>query len=118
MDFYGLDRSKALAHFDGIALGRAGRETNAVRGWNRLRPENLLDLLDGAASEARTDARNLAALMIRAPWRIDMQVPAQGKANQLVNNVREVSLTAGGREYRLQLTESSKLQLERINQVG
>lgn len=118
MDFYGLDRSKALGHFDGIALGRAGRDTDTVRAWNRLRPENLLDLLDGAAAEARRDARNLAALMTRVAWRVNMQAPAQGKANQLVSNVREVSLTAGGREYRLQLTEGTRLQLERISQAG
>ncbi|HBK45295.1 MAG TPA: hypothetical protein DDZ67_02425 [Xanthomonadaceae bacterium] len=118
MDFYGLDRSKALAHFDGVALGRAGRQTDTVRGWNRLRPENLFDLLDGAAPEARRDARDLAALLTRAPWRIDMQAPPQGKANQLVSNVREVSLSAGGREYRLQLTEGVQLQLERISQAG
>ncbi|GAB3052383.1 hypothetical protein [Stenotrophomonas tumulicola] len=118
MDFYGLDRSKALTHFDGVALGRADRQTDTVRGWNRLRPENLLDLLDGAATEARRDARTLAALMTRASWRINLQAPSQGKANQLVSNAREVSVSAGGREYRLQLSEGSRLQLERISQAG
>lgn len=118
MDFYGLDRSKALAHFDGVALGRAGRQTDSVRAWNRLRPENVFDLLDGAAAEARRDARSLAALMTRSPWRVNLQAPSQDKANQLVSNVREVSVSAAGREYRLQLTEGTRLQLERILQAG
>jgi hypothetical protein len=43
-----------------------------------------------------------------------MQVPTQGKANQLVSNVREVAITAAGREFKLQCTESPALQLERI----
>ncbi len=118
MDFYGLDRSKALAHFDGVPLGRAGRDTDTVRAWNRLRPENLLDLLDTAAPEARRDARTLAAQLTRSAWRVNLQAPSQGKANQLVSNAREVSLTSGGRECRLQLSEGTRLQLERISQAG
>ncbi|KAB7769630.1 hypothetical protein [Xanthomonas maliensis] len=118
MDFFGLDRSKAIANCDSIALGRAGRDTDIVRGWNRLRPENILDLLGGASEDARRDAHALAALMVRGPWRLHMQVPVQGKATQLVGNVREVGLTVTGREYRLQLTEGSRLQLERIVQAA
>lgn len=118
MDFYGLDRSKALARFDGIALGCAGKNINTVCIWSRLHPENLLELLAGAADIARGDARNLAALITRSPWRINLQAPAQGKANQLVGNMHELGLTAGGREYLLQLSYTSQLQLVRIFQVG
>ncbi len=118
MDFYGFDRSKAISHCDSLALGRAGSDTDSVRGWNRLRPEHIVDLLDGASADARQDARNLASLLARIAWRIQLQAPAQGKANQLVSNVREVGITVGGRDYRLQLTEGTRLQLERIAQVA
>ncbi|GHH60831.1 MAG: hypothetical protein ABN502_01940 [Gammaproteobacteria bacterium] len=114
MDFYGLDRSKALAHCDSLALGRASRDTDSVRTWNRLRPEHIIDLLATASPEARQEARTIAGLMTRAAWRIHMQASTQGKANQLASNVREVGLSVGGRDYRLQLTEGRTLQLERI----
>ncbi|MBD3828524.1 MULTISPECIES: hypothetical protein [Stenotrophomonas] len=115
MDFYGFDRAKAVANCDSLNLGLA-RDTDSVRAWNRLRPEHIVELLHGAAADARQDARNLAAQISRGSWRIYMQAPAQGKANQLVSNAREVAVSAGGRDYRLQLNEGTKLQLERITQ--
>ncbi|ELQ03948.1 hypothetical protein [Xanthomonas translucens] len=114
MDFYGYNRAKAIAHCDSLAVGRASRQTDSLRSWNRLRPEHVAELLSNAAADARADARALASLMERTCWRINMQVPTQGKANQLVSNVREVAITAAGREFKLQCTESPSLQLERI----
>ncbi|PPV04803.1 hypothetical protein XBLMG947_4034 [Xanthomonas bromi] len=114
MDFYGYNRAKAIAHCDSLAVGRASRETDSLRSWNRLRPEHVVELLSNAAADARADARMLASLMARACWRIHLQGPTQGKANQLVSNVREVAITAAGREFKLQCTESPALQLERI----
>lgn len=114
MDFYGFDRAKALAHCDSLTLGRASRTAQGVRAWNRLRPEHIVDLLADAAPEARSDARLIASLTTRASWRIHLEAPVQGKANQLASNVREVGLTVGGRDYRLQLTEGRILRLERI----
>jgi len=115
MEFFGFDREAALNHCDSLELG-LGRELDRVRSWNRLRPEHIVELLHGAAADARQDARNLAAQITRGSWRIYMQAPAQGKANQLVSNAREVAVSAGGRDYRLQLNEGTKLQLERITQ--
>lgn len=115
MDFYGFNRAKAIANCGSLELGLA-RDTNNVRAWNRLRPEHIVELLHGAAADARQDARNLAAQISRGAWRIQTHAPAQGKANQLVSNAREVSVTAGGRDYRLLLNEGAKLQLERISQ--
>lgn len=114
MDFYGYDRAKAIAHCDSLALGRASRDTDSLRSWNRLRPEHVVELLSNAAADARADARTLASLMEHASWRIHMQAPAQAKANQLVSNVREVAITAAGREFKLQCTENPSLQLERV----
>lgn len=115
MDFYGFDRAKAIANCGSLELGLA-RDTHNVRAWNRLRPEHIVELLHGASADARQDARNLAAQLTRSAWRIQMHAPSQGKANQLVSNAREVSITAGGRDYRLLLNEGSTLQLERITQ--
>ncbi len=114
MDFYGFDRARAVAHCDSLSLGRASAELDHLRSWSRLRPEHVVELLDTASAEARGDARNLAALVSRVPWRIQVSASAPGKANQLVSNVREVTLAVAGREYRLHCTESPFLRLERI----
>lgn len=114
MDFYGFDRANAVAHCDSLSLGRAGADVEHLRAWSRLRPEHVVELLDTASADARGDARNLAALVSRVPWRIQVQAAAPGKANQLVSNVREVTLAVAGRDYKLHCTEAPFLQLERI----
>lgn len=114
MEFYGFDREAAAANCDSLALGRKGRETTAICSWNRVRPENVIDLLDGAAPEARSDARDLAALLARMPWRIRGQVSAHAGGGRLVNNVREIEVSVASRNYRLHCTENPALKLERI----
>ena len=117
MDFYGYDRAQALSHCDSLALGRSGGGNDQVRSWNRLRPEHIIELLHGAAAEARAEARTLASLLSRSRWRIHQHGP-QSTSDKLVSNVREVALTVGGRDYRLYLTEGRTLQLERISANG
>jgi len=116
MDFHGFNREDAVNQCDSLELGLS-RDLDNVRSWNRLRPEHIVELLHGAGPEARQDARNLAAQLTRSSWRIQMDAPAVGKT-QLVANSREVVITAGGRDYRLLLSEGSSLQLDRITQAA
>jgi hypothetical protein len=46
-----------------------------------------------------------------------MDAPVVGKP-QLVSNVRELQITAGGRDYRLKISEGVRLQLEEIVQAA
>ena len=89
--------------------------TVCVHAWNRVRPEHVIELLDTATPAARWDARNIAAQISRGSWRIHMDAAVVGKP-QLVSNVREVLITAGGRDYRLKISEGVRLQLEEIAQ--
>lgn len=114
MEFYGFDKTRAIAHCDSLAVGRSGRDTASVSGWNRIRPEHVVDLLDQAAPDARGDARNLAALLSRFAWRIQPTAQAQAGNARLVNNVREIAITAGARSFQLHCTENPALKLERI----
>ena len=116
MEFYGFDREAALNHCDSLELG-LGRELGRVRAWNRLRPEHVIELLETAVPAARQDARNVAAQISRGSWRIHMDAPVVGKP-QLVSNVRELQITAGGRDYRLKISEGVRLQLEEIVQAA
>ncbi|NZA28138.1 hypothetical protein H0E84_17300 [Luteimonas sp. SJ-92] len=114
MDFYGIDRDKTIANCDSLALGLAGRGTESVCAWNRIRPEHVVDLLDNAAADARGDARDLATLLSRFTWRIRGGASAQGSSNRLVNNVREITVSAAGRNFQLHCVETPSLKLERI----
>lgn len=114
MDFYGFDRKAALSHCDSLELG-LGRDLDRVRAWNRLRPEHIIELLDSAVPAARQDARNVAAQISRGSWRIHMDSAPVGKP-QLVSNVREVLIAAGGRDYRLHISEGVRPRLEEIVQ--
>jgi hypothetical protein len=118
MDFYGYDRAAATARCASLAHGQPGSKADRLCTWNRVRPEHVVQLLQEASAEARAEARSLAGLISRTPWRIQVQAPVAGKANQLVSNVREIALSAAGREYRLQCTQAPFLRLERIVQVG
>lgn len=114
MEFYGFDREAALKHCDSLEVGLA-RDLDRVRAWNRVRPEHVIELLDTAAPAARWEARNLAAQISRGSWRVHMDAAVVGKP-QLVSNAREVQITAGGRDYRLKISEGVRLQLEEIVQ--
>ncbi|MDR7192653.1 hypothetical protein [Luteimonas terrae] len=114
MDFYGLDRGRAIANCDSAALGRAGRDVASVRAWNRIHPEHVVDLLDQASWDARGDANMLATRLSRMPWRIQQASAPTHSANRLVSNTREVVVTAGARSFVLHCTESPSLTLERI----
>ncbi|WP_058834873.1 hypothetical protein [Luteimonas abyssi] len=114
MDFYGFDRTAAAANCDSLALGREGRQAKAICAWNRVRPEHVIDLLDGAATEARGDARDLAALIARMPWRVRNQAGVQ-TGERLVSNVREIEVSVASRTYRLHCTETPSLKIERIS---
>ncbi|WP_149193672.1 hypothetical protein [Luteimonas suaedae] len=114
MDFYGIDRETTISHCDSLALGREDRGTESVCSWNRIRPEHVVELLDKAAPEARGDARNLAALLSRFSWRIRGAAQAQGNSNRIVSNVREITISAAGRNFQLHCTENPSLKLERI----
>ncbi|WP_407351813.1 hypothetical protein [Luteimonas sp. R10] len=114
MDFYGIDRETTIGNCDSLGLGRKGRGTESVCGWNRIQPEHIVELLDKAAPEARGDARNLAALLSRFSWRIRGAAQAQANSNRIVNNVREITVSAAGRNFQLHCTENPSLKLERI----
>jgi len=114
MDFFGFNRETALDNCDSLEVGLE-RDISGVRAWNRLRPEHVIDLLDKAAPAARLEARNVAAQISRGAWRIHMESGAIGKP-QLVSNVRELLITAGGRDYRLKISEGVRLQLDEVVQ--
>lgn len=113
MEFYGFDRNAALGHCDG---GQASleRDLDRVRGWNRLGPAHVIQLLATAVPAARRDARNVAAQICRSAWRIHMDAATAGKAQQ--GSTRELKITAGGRNYRLSISEGVRLRLEEIVQ--
>ncbi|WP_411832381.1 hypothetical protein [Pseudoxanthomonas mexicana] len=113
MDFHGFDRHRALGNHDGLRVGTP-RALAQVGGWERLQPAHVLELLDQAAPEVREDARNLAALLARMPWRIPPHSPLPGKASQLVSNAREVIISTVGRNFRLHLVQAPTFRLERI----
>lgn len=113
MDFYGLDREPAIENCDSFALGRQ-RDTRGVCAWNRVRPEHVVELLDQAAPEARSDARNLAVLMSRFAWRIHDGSRVRSSDKRIVSNVREISVSLAGRNFQLHCTENPALRLERI----
>ena len=114
MDFYGLDRERAIANCDSIAVGLAGRDTRGVCAWNRVRPEHVVDLLDQAAPQARSDARSLARLLSGFNWRIHAGDPAAAGGKRIVSNVRDITVAAAGRTFQLHCTETPSLRLERI----
>lgn len=114
MEFYGLDKTTTIDNCDSVALGRVDRDAAALSGWNRARPEHVVDLLDRAAAEARGDARNLATLLSRMSWRIHSVAQAPGGGNRLVSNVRDITVSVAGRVFQLHCTESPLLKLERI----
>lgn len=114
MEFYGLDREKTIANCDSLAVGLASRDTRQVCAWNRLRPEHVVDLLDKAATGARGDARNLAKLLSGFSWRIHGAAVTDPGGKRIVNNVREITIAAAGRTFRLHCTETPSLRLERI----
>jgi hypothetical protein len=116
MEFFGFDRQAALSHCDSLELG-LGRDLDRVRAWNRLRPEHIVELLETAVPAARQDARIVAGQISRGSWRIHMDSAPVGKP-QLVSNMREVLISAGGRDYRLQVSEGVRLRLEEIAQVA
>ena len=70
-----------------------------------------------SGSPGNSNARNIAAQISRGSWRIHMDAPVVGKP-QLVSNVRELQITAGGRDYRLKISEGVRLQLEEIVQAA
>ncbi|MDN5780690.1 MAG: hypothetical protein L0H23_01485 [Luteimonas sp.] len=115
MDFYGIDRAATIGNCDSPSLGLQSRDADNVCSWNRIRPEHVVELLDKAATEARGDARDLAAMMSRFAWRISSgSASAQGNSNKIVNNVREITISAAGRNFQLHCTENPSLKLERI----
>lgn len=114
MDFYGLDREKAIGNCDSIAVGLAGRDTRGVCAWNRVRPEHVVELLDQAAPEARADARRLARLLSEFRWRIHGGEQAGAGGKRIVSNVREITIAAVGRTIQVQCTEQPSLRIERI----
>lgn len=114
MEFYGFDRDAALNHCDSLEVGLA-RDLDRVRAWNRVRPEHVIELLDTAAPAARWDARTIAAQISRGSWRIHMDAAAVAKS-QLANNERELQITAGGRDFRLKISEGVRLRLDEIVQ--
>lgn len=114
MDFYGLDRDTTIGNCDSIAAGMAGRETRGVCGWNRIRPEHVVELLDQAAPEARVDARRLARLLAGFRWRIQPDGQPASGGNRIVSNVRDITVAACGRTFQLHCTENPWLRVERI----
>lgn len=114
MKFYGLDRERTVANCDSQALGRAGRAVDSVCGWNRIRPEHVVELLDQAGSDVRGDARDLAVLLSRFPWRVVQGTQAGTSGNRIVNNVREIEVSTVGRNFRLHCVETPALRLERV----
>lgn len=114
MDFYGMDREKAIGNCDSIAVGLAGRDTRGVCAWNRVRPEHVVELLDQAAPEARADARRLAKLLSEFRWRIQAGERAGSAGNRIVSNVRDITLASVGRSFQLHCTENPSLRVERI----
>lgn len=115
MDFYGIDRNATINHCDSLSVGRHDRGTQNISGWNRIRPEHVVELLDNAASDARRDARDLATLLSRFAWRISSgSASAQGSSNRIVSNVREITVSVAGRNFQLHCTETPSLKLERI----
>lgn len=116
MEYFGIDRAQVLAHCCSVAQGFA-RELDHVRGWNRLQPEHVLELLESAIPSTRREARALAAQLARTPWRLHMDTSVQDRP-KLVSNLREVQIGVGGRDYRLCMSEGARLRLEEIVQVG
>ena len=115
MDFHGIDRNVTIANCDNLAIGRRDRDTHNICSWNRIRPEHVVDLLDNAAPDARRDARGLAMMLSRFPWRIrGGTTSAHGGSNRIVNNVREITVSVAGRNFQLHCIETPALKLERI----
>lgn len=116
MEIFGFDRKQALAHCSSLTQGLE-RDLDHVRGWNRLQPEHIIDLLEAAIPSVQREARSLLLQLQRSPWRIHMDSPAVDRP-KLVSNLREVDVGVGGRDYRLCISEGARLRLEEIAQVG
>ncbi|MBV2209436.1 MAG: hypothetical protein KUL77_07715 [Thermomonas sp.] len=116
MEYFGVERAQVLAHCSSVTQGLE-RELDHVRGWNRLQPEHVLDLLESAIPSVRREARELAVQLARAPWRIHMETAALDRP-KLASNLREVQIGSAGRDYRLCISEGARLRLENIVQVG
>lgn len=87
-----------------------------ARGWAKLGPEVVVDLLDNAAGVAHQQARILLLKMRRSRWSISATVHAGGfgDARRGADSNAHITLRVGGTNYHLQCKERPYLHLIQI----
>lgn len=110
---YGSNREDVIANAHRKWQGQYQPGSVDLRVWQKLGPELIVDLLEGASFQARHGARKLVNDMQLHPWRILSTVHegGTGDAQRGVDNAPHVTLQVNNRTFHLRCKESPVLHI-------